>query len=201
MRLRPGHEPRLAESRRDVHAVEVQLGGGGEDAHGAHDGDPGPHDGRQQGQSGGDAREVEGDPRAPRDDEVAKDALGQVGGPGVRPQGRRDHEAEGRHHARDERREDVPTPGGPVGRGRHPVRDQANGEEEARQSDVDADQRDHETASLAQLHGARGDHASGGQGTAAVVGREVGERVAGGGGHGCSPKRLVTSRNHVSSEA
>ena len=195
--------------RRHSDAVVVQLGRCGQDADRADDGEADRDDGEHDGETCRYAGEVERQSRPSGDDEVAEHAFRQIDGAGGAAHGGSNDEAEDVHDPGDEGSEDVVAAGRTVGRGVDCVGHETDREEDDRDPDVDRDQGDHETASLAQLHESGGDHPTGREpGPPVVGGASVGRRQVGcrrlhqaDGRHDVSPNLLVTSRNHDSREA
>ena len=146
-----------ADTRGHVHALVVEFGGRGKDAHGADDRETGGDHRHDDRESGGDTSKIQGEARATGDHQVAEHALGEVDRSRGTTQRRRDDEPEHvhdtgtrpvklRNHRRDRR-----TLAPPRARSVEPG-------EDGGYTDVDDDQCGHQSASLAQFHDSGRDH-------------------------------------------
>src|ERR1035438_2790161 len=123
-------------------------------------------------------------------------------------QGGSNDEAEDVHHASDKARVDRVAAGRPVGLRVERVRQQSDSEKYRGDADIHEDQGDHESAPLAQLHEPGRDHGSSRNRRSPVITRRAGLRrrrnrrsLRRHSRHYETPSRLVTCKNHASSDA
>jgi hypothetical protein len=139
---------------------------------------------------------------------VSEHPFGEVDGSRRGPQRRGDDEPEDIQHAGDEADVLVVAAGRPVGMRGDGVEEQPDPQVDRRDADGHRHQGDHEAAPLAKLLESRGDHGTGRDPRSPVVlaGRHAARgpdwsRYVGRRRHWESPRRLVTCRNHDSSDA